>query len=611
MSNEIVLFNNSLDDFNTKNEINNSDAGFELFTTLQIFKDEDLSIHEIKSGLIGGSDDCGIDALYLFVNNKYIEDFEDLKIFLNDKTHEKSQIKINFYIYQYKNSNSRSTRVIEKFLSFQDELFDLNMLANEEILDQVDEMDKYKNIISTELIEKIILFKTAWIKLSSSHPEINITYNHVCKHTQTTEDPKYNRKVEKLIKSVKETYFTDSKNTINLETYGVNDLLKLDRQKPEYTLDINLNETPIIIDYKNNNPEENGIGYIASVNIYDFKQFIKDDQNTLRKYLFDSNVRDYQNSTTINKSILQTLDNKGDSDFWWLNNGITILANGGTLAGKKINLKNIQIVNGLQTSYSIFNSTIDESDNRSIFVKIIITDNEEVIDNIIRATNSQNYIHPSVFRATDPIQRNIEEHLKRRNLYYDRRKNYYKNEGKSIKDIISINQMAQAIYAIIFKNPCKARQSPASLTKNDTIYDEIFNRTRSLDVYEKAIVLIRKTEDFLINWDIEENTEDENILLNIKSNYMYVISRILVSVILKTDNYREVDFAAIDVTKEFKEEYFSSINILKDIIKIYISIEENKNTTLTNLAKKPRFSDFISENLVETTLFKNIVEQQL
>lgn len=362
MSNEIVLFDNNLEDFNKENEIEDSDKGFELFTTLQIFKDEDLSINEIKSGLIGGSDDCGIDALYLFINNKYISDLEELRFFLDDDTYEKSQVKIDLYLYQYKNSNSRSTQVIEKFISFQNELYNLEILNKEEILDDKDEMNKYKNIISVKLIEKIILFKTAWIRLSSSHPQINVIYNHVCKYSGNREDSKYNQAIENLRTSVKTNYMTDEKNTVQVKTYNVGDLLRLDRQKPEYTLDINLNETPLIVDYNNN--DKNGTGYIASVNIYEFKNFITNDQDKLRKYLFDSNVRDYQNLTAINKSILDTLENKGDSDFWWLNNGITILASDGTLAGKKINLKNIQIVNGLQTSYSIFNSAVDESDNK-------------------------------------------------------------------------------------------------------------------------------------------------------------------------------------------------------------------------------------------------------
>ena len=81
-----------------------------------------------------------------------------------------------------------------------------------------------------------------------------------------------------------------------------------------------------------------------------------------------------------------------------------------------MSLKNVQIVNGLQTSYSIYNSLKDINfdefeDDRSLFVKIIICDQKDVIDRIIRATNSQNAIPSGALRATDTIQRDIEQYF--------------------------------------------------------------------------------------------------------------------------------------------------------------------------------------------------------
>ncbi len=44
----------------------------------------------------------------------------------------------------------------------------------------------------------------------------------------------------------------------------------------------------------------------------------------------------------------------GSLDFWWLNNGVTILVTAATVVGRTIHLENIQIVNGLQTTETIF-----------------------------------------------------------------------------------------------------------------------------------------------------------------------------------------------------------------------------------------------------------------
>jgi hypothetical protein len=76
---------------------------------------------------------------------------------------------------------------------------------------------------------------------------------------------------------------------------------------------------------------------------------------------------------------------------------------------KKLAIENVQIVNGLQTSYSIFNShNGDTTDERSVLVKVIINNNKETIDNIIASTNSQNPVSATLLRATESTQRNLE-----------------------------------------------------------------------------------------------------------------------------------------------------------------------------------------------------------
>src|SRR5262245_66286648 len=57
--------------------LSNSDA-FERFCIRQILKDADLSGEEIESGILGGGDDGGIDAMYFFVNRVLIQDQSDV-----------------------------------------------------------------------------------------------------------------------------------------------------------------------------------------------------------------------------------------------------------------------------------------------------------------------------------------------------------------------------------------------------------------------------------------------------------------------------------------------------------------------------------------------------
>ena len=167
----------------------------------------------------------------------------------------------------------------------------------------------------------------------------------------------------------------------------------------------------------------------------------------LRRNLFESNVRDYQGSTAVNGEISQSLRVNAGEDFWWLNNGITIIAAKATQSGKTLTFEDPQIVNGLQTSTEIFQyfSEADtESDERNVLVRIIVPTKAESRDRVIKATNSQTSIPPASLRATDKIHRDIEEYLRPFGLYYDRRKNYHKNEGRPLEKIVSIPLMAQS-----------------------------------------------------------------------------------------------------------------------------------------------------------------------
>ena len=214
--------------------------------------------------------------------------------------------------------------------------------------------------------------------------------------------------------------------------------------------------------------------------------------------MFESNVRDFQGTTEVNAEIIKTLQNEKVVDFWWMNNGVTILASRATLNGDTVTVENPQIVNGLQTSTQIaryFEPSPD--DRRSVMVKIVSSENEETRDKIIKATNSQNPIQPATLRATDKVQRDIEEALKSAGLFYDRRKNYYKNEGKAADKIISIPLMAQAVMTIILGRPDTARARPSSLIKDNTVYSEVFSESHPIGLYVNAAALIRLVDRVL------------------------------------------------------------------------------------------------------------------
>ena len=69
--------------------------------------------------------------------------------------------------------------------------------------------------------------------------------------------------------------------------------------------------------------------------------------------IFESNIRHYQGDVDVNNKIKDSLDSEFAIDFWWLNNGITIIAEDPSQISKTLSLSNVQIVNGLQTTFTL------------------------------------------------------------------------------------------------------------------------------------------------------------------------------------------------------------------------------------------------------------------
>ncbi len=217
----------------------------------------------------------------------------------------------------------------------------------------------------------------------------------------------------------------------------------------------------------------------------------------------------------MNKEIRRTLENPTSEDFWWLNNGISLLCAKASLSGKTLTIEDPEIVNGLQTSREVF-EVLSKRDlayeKRHILVRVIKPQGEKSRDQIIKATNSQTDIPPASLRATDKIHRDIEEYLSPKGWFYDRRKNYYKNAGKPAKRIVSISFLAQSVIACALREPANARARPSTLIKDDAAYARIFNPSYPLELYFKTLVVAKDCETYLKSGSIPELKEHANNL---------------------------------------------------------------------------------------------------
>lgn len=556
--------------------LNDDDKNFEYFVAEQLLKDENLDEDEINSGLIGDSNDNGIDGFYIFLDGELINQIEQV---------EGKYKEMKVYFHQYKNKYKIEEDVV---LKFNNAFNDIMNFENSEL-----------NGWHEELKEKIILLRNIILKTATHALKIKFIINHISK--ANSEDIKDNEsywsKVDNLKKLIKNSGI--SRLDVEYDFIGGEELKNLSYRKPEYSIDLVLKDSPLTLEFGDNN-----IGYIALVGLKNYYNFIVENGN-LKRYIFDSNVRDYQNKTIVNKEIENTIKNDYNTDFWWLNNGITIIAGkDSTQIGKKLSLKNVQIVNGLQTSYSIYNSLKDINfdefeDDRSLFVKIIICDQKDIIDRIIRATNSQNAIPSSVLRATDTIQRDIEQFFLSKGYYYDRRKNYYRNLGKPRDKIISINLLSQCIVSLVLpdKNPSRARSNPTILIKKDEDYNSVFGVKYDFQVYLNSVLIFKKVDKELKKLISDAEFMADNKLEKIIKLFKFHISRVLISEIIEkgTPVANDLDDEKI-IEKIDTNIVQKSIFTLKEIIDEY---EQINSQSIDNISKQTEFSKYINKKLNE------------
>ncbi|MCT8866198.1 MULTISPECIES: AIPR family protein [Shewanella] len=526
------------------------DIFFEFYTANQLLKNYDLSYDQIENGLCGASLDGGADSIYLFVNGELIEEDTALDSI-------KRNVEIELVIIQSKNETSFSEDPILKLARLSKNLLDLEFQSSKFI-------NRYNNIV----LAKFELFRKTYFELITKKPRLRVNFYYVSKGIDV--HPNVQQQIEELKKEVA-TILTEA--TVDFETIGATKLLDIYRKKDNEVFSLKLAETPL---------SSQGKVFISLVRIRDYFKFITDENGVIVRNIFEANVRDYQGKSSVNLDIQLTLEShSAKEDFWWLNNGVTILADDVTApGGKELIIHNPEIVNGLQTSTEIYrylstHAEREDTDFRNILVRVIVPEGEESRDKIIRATNSQTPIPKASLRATDAIHRDIEDYFKPRGLYYDRRKNFYKNEGKKPADIVSIPFLAQCCMAICMQKPDFARARPSTLLEDNASYDKLYNRANDVSSYYVAALVGKRVEEYLKSKD--------GISLSDRNNMKFYI--ILCVAILLTEN-KYPGFRSIS--------NISSTDITENVINKAFNFVDNIYTTIGREDKSAKGPDMIS-----------------
>lgn len=455
------------------------DEAFELFACEQALGERDLSTEEVADGVVGGGNDGGLDGVYVFLGDVLLA--EDSDIFQDDFVPGRvaARSRLELWMVQAKTETSFSETAIEKVAD-----------SCRRLLSLAEDDTDLEQLYSAAVVTRTGFFRRALQILAARHPHVTIRFVYATRGRVDT----LNTKVEIKARDLRRQFDDVVSGAAGVVDFlGAAELWQRATAHPSYTMQLTYQENAT-----------SGSSHVALVRLRDYLQFLADEHGDLRRHIFDWNVRDYQGAVEVNREIRQSLEDPKGPEFWWLNNGITVICSRATVVGKTYALDDVQVVNGLQTSHTVFEVLQGAAEDhpaldRSVLVRILVTDDASTRDRVIRATNRQTSVPAASLRATDEIQRDIEAFFHPHGWFYDRRKNYYRNNGKSVERIVSIPLLAQAVMAMGLSRPDNSRARPSSLLKRDEDYRKIFSKDIPLDVYLWMAKSQKTIDSFLLS----------------------------------------------------------------------------------------------------------------
>lgn len=487
---------------------------FEFFSASQILKNQGLSDDEVDNGIVGKGLDGGCDSIYLFLNNLLIT--PDVVEHISAP---KDSI-LEMIIIQSKKTTSFGEDAVMKWKTISGNLLDLSKTTT-------DFMTRY----NADVLEAFTMFRDTYTRLITNRVKLKFKFYYATLASEL--HPNVIRQAEELKDTIKGLF----PNAVVEVTFVDSDaLFDMYNAVIENRVNLKFADIPISPNQKN---------YIALVDLKSYFNFIVNDEGDVKKSFFDSNVRDYQGKNNVNSSISETLHRADDNDFWWLNNGVTVLASEATLVNnRELQIVNPEIVNGLQTSMEIYNYFSEnrealESEKRFILLRIIVPDNEESRDQIIFATNNQTNIPKATLRVTDPIHLQIEMYFKSRGLFYDRRKNYYKNQGRKPAEIVGVSFLAQCLITMFLKKPDYARARPSTLLNDEKTYNELYEKNNDLEVFYRVALLGKKIQRNVRSGSNYSSAE--------KSDILYYVLYAVIADVLGKKNITPADIKNLNI----------------------------------------------------------------
>lgn len=406
------------------------DDAFEKFSNFHILSQFEPSVFSSDFELIdlvsvGGGMDLGLDGIAFFLNGQIIRSCDDIDELLTGN--KKGDFELVFI--QSKNKKKFDYGEFLKFTT-----------GVEEFLKNTIEMPHNSEIESWHIIYQYIMSNEIIIKWKNNP---SIVMNYVVNGTFDNAP-----NIESHIKEIRKRLdATNSYGDIEVRLVDDKGLIKL--------IDNNENNYDVVLDIVDSMP----LPEVANVDnsrvvlckATEILRMITTSDGLLRRNIFDDNVRDFQGDSTINTEIQNTIKDESEK-FVLLNNGITVVCSEITDANRKVKLSNPQVVNGCQTCCVLFYSNKQNIDLNKIFVvvKFIGTDDNDIVNSIVKGTNRQNIVYEEAFAITSEFHKLLEKYFSSVSVNGD--KIYYERRSKQFDQNVLIKPYQKANFRVLIQS---------------------------------------------------------------------------------------------------------------------------------------------------------------
>lgn len=454
------------------------DKRFEHLCGFIIVKRHYSETFDPKEVVVGSGGDLGIDAIGIIVNGILITEKDQVEDLLDGNP---DYLDVTFIFVQADRGSNFEAAKLGSFGYGVGEFFDPDT----------------KEPRSARIIEFVEVMRAIYARSSKfkrGNPACLLYYVTTGKVVGDASLAARAEKVKEELASLE--YFSQ----VEVTLIGAADILKL------YTFSKNSISREFVFSSRQDIPEIPGVreAFVGFIPALQYLPIICDNDEIVRSVFYD-NVRDWQGYNDVNDEIRSTLKSDQRKRFVLMNNGITIIARNMTHTGSKFVIEDFQIVNGCQTSHVLFDNKSQLDESVLVPLRLIWTQDEEVIEDIIHATNKQTEVTSEQFFAITTFARHLEAFFKNfpegKRLYYERRSRQY--DGLSIEKTRVVPQInaVRAFAAMFLAEPHNTVRSYKKLSER--VGNDIFIHAHKLYPYYTSAYALYLLEFLFRNQKID------------------------------------------------------------------------------------------------------------